>query len=248
MNADRVHLRMVWKRAMNLRSAVAKINGKGILLVYPIQNRPEPASLWSEFFPRSKMRWEWDDGADDRVARMWRLREAVSRSGQAVYAKWYQGRATFFSRAIFPYLLSALRGYEGQLSPGARSILRVLEEDSPLSTKELKRRGNLTGKAAEKTYERSLKELWSKLFIVGYGEIDDGAFPSLAMGATSLLFDDLWHEAQSLDPQAAEAELRRRLGADSHFYKQFLKNRGVSGTGGVQTLKGTLRYEDLVKK
>jgi hypothetical protein len=46
---------------MDLRSAISKVNQRGMLLVYPINNKKEPSSLWSEFYPRSEMRWEWDE-------------------------------------------------------------------------------------------------------------------------------------------------------------------------------------------
>lgn len=234
---------------MKVADAVKKLEGRGALLVYPLQNRSEPASLWSEFYPKSKMRWEWDSGSDARVAGMWRLREEISRSGRAVYAKWFQNRATFFSLKLFPYFVAALNVHEGQLSPAARKILQILEEDSPLSTKELKKRADLVGKSAEAEYDKATKELWRSLFIVGYGEIDDGAFPSLAIGATSLLFNSQWKEAQKLNPNEAQQKLVEVLGEESPFYKYFLKVRMAPAKSVAKgKLTGVLRYEDLIKK
>ena len=92
--------------SLNLRTAVGHIEKYGILLVYPIAGKSDPASLWSVAYPRSKMRWEWDDNGDDRVARLWHLREELSRSKKVVYAKWLNGRATFFSREVFAALPS----------------------------------------------------------------------------------------------------------------------------------------------
>ena len=48
----------------------------------------------------------------------------------------------------------------------------------------------------ESTYSKATQELWRRLLIVGHGEIDDGAFPSLAMGSTQLMFEDLWQAAR----------------------------------------------------
>ncbi len=234
---------------MKVADAVKKLEGRGALLVYPLQNRPEPPSLWSEFYPRSKMRWEWDSGSDNRVAGMWRLREEISRSGRAVYAKWFQSRATFFSLKLFPAFVAAINVHEGQLSPTARRLLQILEEDSPLSTKELKKRADLVGKSAEAEYDKATKELWRSLFIVGYGEIDDGAFPSLAIGATSLLFNSQWREAQKLGAHAAQEKLVEALGEESAFYKYFLKVRmAPARSAAAGKLTGVLRYEDLIKK
>ena len=41
-----------------------------------------------------------------------------------------------------------------------------------------------------------MKELWSTLAIVGVGEVEDGAFPSLAHAATDVVFEDLCREAE----------------------------------------------------
>lgn len=213
---------------MNVRSAVAKLNKKHMLLVFPANNSKDIPSLWSEFFPRSKMVWEWDEDGDSRVSDLWHLREKLSKSGQLVYGKWFRGRATLMSREIFPALLKSLnpelptiRG----LSFNAREIFDFLEEDSPLSTKQLRRYADLQGKENEARYSRALKELWSRNLIVGFGEIDEGAFPSLAMGATKLLFEDLWSEALDLSVADAHATVERLLGDQSPFFKFYEKQR-----------------------
>lgn len=188
---------------MNARSAVKAIESEGILLVFPLQNQKEPKSLWSHFFPRSTMRWEWDEGGDNRVGELWHLREQLSRSSKVVYSKWYRGRATFFSRDVFTQVLADLerrvpspRG----LTPEATRMLAILNESSPRSTKELKRAAHLEGKFMEPTYTKATQELWKRLLIVGHGEIDDGAFPSLAMGSTQNMFEDLWQAAREKKP------------------------------------------------
>jgi hypothetical protein len=212
----------------NMKGGVEAIEKDGILLTYPIDNRPEFPSLWSRFYPKSEMRWEWDESGDDRVANLWHLRMELSRSSKVVYAKWFRGRATFFSRAIFVDLLSALG--TTRLSPRelgfgdeARLVLETLEMDSPLSTKQLKAATDLRGKAYERVYERAMRSLWDKLAIVGFGEVDDGAFPSLAVGATKNLFEDLWEEAQATDPAEAKERIEKKLGAESPFFRHFEK-------------------------
>ncbi len=181
---------------MNKRQAIRAINEHGILLTFPIKNSPLPLSLWSAFFPKSKMRWEWDDNGDSRVANLWHLREELSRSGEVVYAKWFQGRATFFSKEIFIALLQS-----AQVLPPpheeAERLFEILSENSPLSTKLLKKYSEMQGKFFESTFDRALKALWQRLWIVGYGEEDDGAFPSLRVGATALLFEELWDAAKN---------------------------------------------------
>ncbi|HEY8278799.1 MAG TPA: hypothetical protein VIH99_04205 [Bdellovibrionota bacterium] len=192
---------------MKKRDAIQSINRHGFLLVFPLDNAPEPRSLWSVAYPRSKMRWEWDADGDNRVADLWHLREELSRSRKVIYGKWYRGRATFFSRDLFRALLAL---YSRQprfalLTKEARELLSLLRENSPQSTKQLKRASGLVGRALEPTYQKALAELWTRLLVAAFGEVDEGAFPSLAVGATSLLFEDLFEEAQALDPERAEA-------------------------------------------
>lgn len=185
-----------------MKKAIDLINKKGILLVFPINNRKEPDSLWSQFYPRSKMDWSWDEDGDDRVAKMWALMKRLSDCREVVYSKWYQGRATFFSKKLFTALL-CLRKNDLQLnfklSRTALQILEILESDSPLSTKQLKKIAELQGRDNERFYQRAMKELFKDFHIVAFGEVDDGAFPSLATGATKNLFEDLWADAQKMD-------------------------------------------------
>src|SRR4051812_11251728 len=93
---------------MNVRTAVSKLNKKHMLLVFPANNSKEIPSLWSEFFPRTKMVWEWDENGDTRVSDLWHLREKLSKSGLLVYGKWFRGRATLMSLEVFPALLRSL--------------------------------------------------------------------------------------------------------------------------------------------
>lgn len=193
--------------AFNKKNALRAIEEHGMLLAFPIDNAPEPRSLWSVFYPRSKMVWEWDESGDNRVAELWHLREELSRSRKVVYVKWFKGRATFLSRDLFRALLAI---YMRQprfhaLSRDARELLALLEENSPQSTKQLKRGTGLVGRALEGTYTKALQELWGRLLIVAFGEIDEGAFPSLAIGATKWIFEELHREAEGLSLTEAEA-------------------------------------------
>jgi len=173
------------------------------------------------------MRWEWDESGDDRVARLWHLRQELSSSSLVVYTKWFRNRATFFSKEAFVCALSALKSpFLGAraLSPAAQSIDTLLRESSPLSVKEIKSQTGLRGRLLESTYEKAMKELWARLWIVGYGEVDDGAFPSLAVGSSPLLFEDLWETAGRRDPAESIEWLKCKTGADSLFFRQVLKS------------------------
>lgn len=210
---------------MTVRRAVAHIEKRGALLTYPLDNTRDPPSLWYEFYPRTKMRWEWDDDGDTRVADLWHLRAKLSNSGKVVYTKWFKGRATFFSCEMFTWLLASAKGRESSLSFNARALLHILEDNSPLSTKALKKEAGLQGRENEPAYTRALKELWERFLIVGFGEVDDGAFPSLAIGASKLLFEGLWHKAERMDPEEADARIRQQLADLPSFLKFYQRTR-----------------------
>ncbi len=213
---------------MKIKSAVSKIEKNGVLLVFPINNKSQPHSLWSEFFPRKKMNWEWDESGDNRVFDMWSLMKRLSESGEVVYSKWYQGRATFFSKKLFTALIRL--SFDGFLNSGlhsrpAREILEVLEQDSPLSTKKLKLICELQGKDNAKIYDKAVKELFTRFLVVGYGEVDDGAFPSLALAATKTIFEELYVNAESMSLKDAESIVDHYMPEAGLFRKYFEKYR-----------------------
>lgn len=201
--------------------AIEAVLKRGTLLVYPVNNKKEPNSLWYELFPRTKMRWEWDESGDSRVADLWHMREQLSRSRKVVYAKWFQGRATLFSPEVFVYLLAYFESARVRevLSPDSRNIVELLESDSPLSTKQLKSAAELEGRLLESTYNRAMKPLWNTLLIVGFGEFEDSSFPSLGIGATKTLFEELWQKAEKISQPQAEKFLRKLWSEKDPFWK-----------------------------
>lgn len=216
---------------MRSKTAIAKIEKKGVLLVFPVNNNPEPRSLWSEFYPKKKMNWEWDESGDNRVFEMWSLMKRLSANGDVVYSKWYQGRATFFSKRLFTALIRlSLTSFEdaGSLSRPAREILDVLEQDSPLSTKKLKQICELQGKDNARIYDKAMKELFTRFLIVGYGEVDDGAFPSLAIAATRTIFEDLLLKSHALSEQEAMMILNEYMPESSLFRRHYEKYRAAN--------------------
>jgi len=213
------------RAAANQHAALTAVEEHGILLVYPITNRSQPNSLWHVLYPRSEMRWAWDQGADGRVVHLWHLRERLASSRAAVYAKWFRGRAVFLSRPLFVAMLAAARTPSRDalhaLSRESLELLSLLEDDSPQSSKTLRREAGLTGRHNEAVWTRALRALWERLLIVGTGEVEDGAFPSLAIGSTRLIFEELWDEAQAGPNDAQRALLSRAFPPDSAFGKHW---------------------------
>ena len=186
--------------ARDLDRAVRAVDAGGALLVYPLQNRAEPPSLWRALYPRSPMRWAWDESADPRVAMVWHLRQELARSRRVVYSKWVGGRATLFSKALFGAMLGEMRAHfdpAAGLSAHARVLLELLLDDSPLPTRALRQRAELEGRENEAAFTRGMRELFERLLVVGTGEVEEGGFPSLAVGATELVFEPLYTASAS---------------------------------------------------
>lgn len=215
------------RRKPTENAAIEAVNEHGLLLVYPITNRAQPLSLWHVLHPGVEMQWAWDAEADPRVGEMWQLRERLARGKHVVYAKWYKGRAVFFSRELFVAMLAQLRAHVGplsqQLTREGRELLSLLSDDSPQSSKNLRREAGLTGKQGEALWTRALRELWERLLIVGTGEVDDGAFPSLLIGATQLIFEELWEEAGAGVSESQLRLLAKHLPSKSLFGQHWLR-------------------------
>jgi hypothetical protein len=207
--------------------AISFIEQHGALLVFPIKTNLEVPSLWQCFHPRTRMNWDWSSDASDKVPALWHLREELSRSREVIYAKWFQGRATFFSPDVFVAILNFTLSHPDPLDgleDSARRLYSSLLDDSPQATKALKDSAGLPGKAFETEFQRGLRALWKRLLIVGYGEVEEGGFPSLAIGATKLLFEDEWDRAGNMSAAERAEILQRHFPRGSPFAKQLERN------------------------
>lgn len=211
---------------MKLARAVSIVEGLGIALVYPVDNKPEPPSLWSAVHPRREMAWSWDEHSDPRVAEIWHLRARLASSSEVAYAKWFRGRATLFSLPVFQAVLGRIAragNVMAGLPPESIALLERLREISPRSTKELRAEVGLKGKTFESLFTHAMKALWARLLIVGTGEVADGAFPSLAVSATEMIFEDLWNGRTAV-PRAADAKLDEVLARSPVFAKELARS------------------------
>jgi len=204
--------------------AVAKINQAGALLVFPVKERSEYPSLWSAFYPGEEMDWDWSVEGDDRVPRLWHLRTELSTSRQVIYSKWFRDRATCFSLELFTAMLSLVSNRslrELKLSREAERVLSAVQDDSPMATRELKIVSDLQGRENNAAFDRAMKELWRKFLVVGYGEVEEGGYPSLAVGSSKALFEDLWDSSRSISESERRDTLERFYPAGTAFHKQF---------------------------
>ena len=78
-------------------------------------------------------------------------------------------------------------------------------------------------KPFESVFTHAMKALWARLLIVGTGEVQDGAFPSLAVSATEMMFEDLWNGRASV-PADANAKLDEALARSPMFAKELARS------------------------
>lgn len=207
-----------------IENSIDAVIENGWLLVFPLPGKKVPLSVWHVLHPRSVMRWEWTETADDKVAKLWHLRRELAESHRVIYSKWYRGRASLFSPELFKKLWVYFAPEREKITGEGREIMDFLEMESPLSTKQIRRGSDLTGRDNEKRYVSAMKALWRTFAIVGVGEIDDGAFPSLAHAATRVIFEELCVSAEReltfdqarawLDENISDGTFRKHLGLD----------------------------------
>jgi hypothetical protein len=96
---------------------------------------------------------------------------------------------------------------------------------------------DLRGKEQEALFTHAMKALWSRLLIVGTGEVPDGAFPSLAVGATELLFEDAWSARREVPLEAAE-QLDEVLARTPAYKREF--DRALAAVTGPRAVDRAL--------
>jgi len=102
-------------------------------------------------------------------------------------------------------------------------LLEALESNAPLSTRTLKELTDLQGTLNEAADTREMKDLFTWFLIDGFGEVNVGAFPSLPVGATESLCDELWREADQVPQRKVQAIVDRFMPQSSPCHRYFDK-------------------------
>lgn len=210
------------------KKAIQAINRDGVVLVFPIDNKKDPHSLWFELHPKTKMKWEWDDSGDTKVFDLWHLKTQLSTTREVVYTKWFRNRATYFSKELFTACLCISIHNPPTLTRESKEIIEALRMDSPLSTKQLKEAVSLQGKMLEGLFNKSMKKLWDSFQIVAWGEFEDSSFPSLGLGASQTLFEELWEKAENMKPTQAQKIINEKMPVGSAWRKYWDKSQSLS--------------------
>jgi hypothetical protein len=177
-----------------VENAIREVERLGCVAVFPEKSSKKSSivSLWELFYPRSPMKWEWDESADNRVVKLWWLKNEVARTQKVLYGRFFSNRPVFVSPSEAQKILKSL--HLRPLSPLAREILARLEDNSPQTKRMLGR--ELRGDGWEPTradFERALLDLQKSFQIVSLGdsEREKGPMPSSEYAAFGLIFPNL---------------------------------------------------------
>lgn len=195
------------------------INKAGVLLIFPIQNKDEPDSVWAHTYPRSKMIWDWTRDTDPKVDRIRAVLWDLVDEEKIILTKWYRDKPTIFSEDSFLYMLAYLRSAKKFQMRETKKVLDTLEIDSPQATQELKEACGLRGSHFKSDYNQAMRELWHRLLIVEHGEVKISHLPSTTIGSTEKTFGDIWERSLSINKKDAEKFLISKLNPENIFFK-----------------------------
>jgi len=179
---------------LTLQSALDQVEKIGRVAIFP-EKKPSKhsiISLWELFYPRTKMKWEWDDSADNRVVKLWWLKNEIAQTQKVLYGRFFGNRPVLVSKSETRRTLKTLE--KKPLTSLAREILSRLEDNSPQTKRMLGRELRAEGWEPTKSeFERSLIDLQKNFLIVSLGdsEREKGPMPSSEYAALSLIFPDL---------------------------------------------------------
>ncbi len=179
----------------SLASAVALIEERGCVAVFPDTARKSSpwVSLWELYYPRSPFRWNWEEGADPRVVRLWWLKDELARSKRVVYGRFFGNRPVFLSLGEAAKIVKN-HPQPQSLSALARECLSQLEDNSPLTKRMISRELRKSGyEFSRSEIDRALLDLQKSFRIVSLGdsEREAGPMPSSEYAATALVFPQL---------------------------------------------------------
>ena len=114
-------------------------------------------------------------------------------------------------------------------SQAAHDIYQELLSESPLTPKMIKERLDFGGRKNRALYGRAIKILWERALIAGAGEVDEGQFPALSMGATRHFFEDEWDRAHAWPPEEARKRFKEKFPPNHPVYR-FLNRLAIKYT------------------
>ncbi|MEO5668509.1 MAG: hypothetical protein ABIR96_10655 [Bdellovibrionota bacterium] len=179
---------------LGLKSALDQVERVGRVAIFPEKNKKKNSivSLWEIFYPRTKMKWEWDEAADNRVVKLWWLKNEIAQTQKVLYGRFFGNRPVLVSKKEALKILVTLE--PRRHSRLASEILSRLEDNSPQTKRMLGRALRDDGWEPTKSeFEKALLDLQRDFKIVNLGdsEREKGPMPSTEYATLALIFPDV---------------------------------------------------------
>jgi hypothetical protein len=204
-------------RLQNLNEAVAFVEARGFVTLWPIQSVDLP-SLWtavagdrpvaSEHDDPGHITWGWKDEMLDQ--RKW------------YYGKLLRGKATIVSLDVIPYFYALsdrvaeeddyrLAYQDGNLTYEAYRVAEALLQNGPQHTIQLRRLAHLSASQSKSRFNKALTDLQRGLWVVPIGIAKAGAWRyAFIYELFDRWFTNVATQARPITLTAARTELARR--------------------------------------
>lgn len=170
------------------------INEHQIVYVYPHKSKEE-VSIFRLLYPKKEFRWDWSEAADPKLVELWWLKDDLARSKKVVYGRFFKAKPCFVSIKKFQLLLKNTLVNIDQLNALETFIYELLLENSPQSTRMIKK---VYRKLGVEVYTRTE---WNKAFLglqkkllicnLGDSEREHSPMPSTEYAAVEHVFENL---------------------------------------------------------
>lgn len=172
------------------KDCIKFINQVGAVSVFPAKASTALPSLWKFLHPRSKFSWQWDEAGDDKVVKLWWLKNEIAASKKVYYGRFFSNQPVFIAHALAKKL-------QAKVSPRRPSalekyILENLELNSPQTLRMLKKQARHDGvDFLRNEWQRALVALQKQFLISSLGDStrENGPMPSTEYVSMQHFFD-----------------------------------------------------------
>ncbi|MCK6600512.1 MAG: hypothetical protein L6Q77_01690 [Bacteroidetes bacterium] len=209
------------------QDAVDFISSVGFCFAFKAELSELP-SIWNAVKGERRPEIPTSINQDPDVTFTWALKDKLPQNRKAFYGKFLKKQPTFISVDYIPYFFvlnanvgSADSSWENfvhkHISEAEKRVLDTILEDHPITTIELRRKMEMTGKYIRPVFDKSLQELERKMYIMEVGRQDHPFTPIWDMVVSH--FPGLNDKINSL----TEDDARERI-LEKYFQVQVISN------------------------
>ncbi len=209
------------------QDAVDFISSVGFCFAFKAELSELP-SIWNAVKGERRPEIPTSINQDPDVTFTWALKDKLPQNRKAFYGKFLKKQPTFISVDYIPYFFvlnanvgSADSSWENfvhkHISEAEKRVLDTILEEHPITTIELRRKMEMTGKYIRPVFDKSLQELERKMYIMEVGRQDHPFTPIWDMVVSH--FPGLNDKINSL----TEDDARERI-LEKYFQVQVISN------------------------